>query len=959
MLIVGSSFSTINSVQGNLDPIVHFADSLTMPLPAIPLPSASQLAPVSGVLRVLVIAAAFSDANNTKSIGDIKQAFFGTVSSYYDEISYGAVSLQGDVIGWYKLNYSMVYYGRDCIRVDDADCTGTPTSWWFARDAAKAASQDVNFTNYDYFVFVHSGVGQESTKNRDNVWSVAYLGGVPLRTKDRTIEKYNIVPEDEANGAVPIGVYAHEFGHMIGLPDLYNTASGMSVMGPWSLMDKGLWNGDPPGSSPAHMEAWSKLKLGWLNGSMVAVTNDGVVGNHTIEAIETRSNSVHVVKIPISTTSTQYYLLEVRQHIGFDQALPAVGVLITHVDEKSYSKRVTVVDGHPNIAGLANATWDVGQTFTDTKNNIAISINAQVADAFQITVNRLGPMPDLAVARISTQPSEIKPNTTVAILIDIVNQGTAGATNIPVQVYMNGQPFANQQVTLGPGGRTEISLTWVAIAGTHTIRVLIDPYNVLNEMNKANDQATYTLNVGPTLIITVPLNATIGNATAWVRVNGVLYNLNGSHLRTSVVAGLVTIEVEPSVYTTNASRLTFTGWSDGSSENPRQMTIEADTFLTAILKMQYLLTINPNGGTTTQSGWFDANTTVTVTANALSNVAEQSSRMVFKNWSGDVNSTSTSISVTMTRPINLNAYWKHQYYLNVISPAGVVSGSGWYDAGSSATISVESTVLTQNKTRQVFTGWAGGATGQSTTETIVVNAPTVVQASWKIQYQVQVLSLYGNPQGSGWQDAGTELTISIEPRIEYPNRTRRIFAGWIGDYSGVNSSFTLIANGPNSLTAGWTTQYHIAFRVAGLPNSTYVKLNVNNAYHDVSVTKPYQDWFDQGAELNPMANQTLTDGFLQFRLSGFRNSTGGTVVPPFTVNRPMDYTLVYQQTFPLIAIPGFPFESIVLGLLLGLLALGQIGHRRRLRIMPETIRSANKSDKPSLRKSYAPTVQTF
>jgi M6 family metalloprotease-like protein len=934
ILLAGPFFYTpVAGHNGSYPIIAQFADSYTMPLPAVPLPSPAQLAPVSGVLRVLVIAATFSDVNNTKSTDEIKQEYFGTVANYYKEISYGAVSLQGDVVGWYHLNYSMVYYGRDCTRIDDSDCSGSPTSWWIARDAAAIAGRDVNFSNYDYYVFVHSGVGEESTgsKNKDNVWSVSYLGGVWLRTKDKSIDKFDIVPELEAGGAVPIGVYTHEFGHLLGLPDLYNTSTGLTIMGPWSLMDKGLWNGDPPGSSPAHMEAWSKIKLGWLDGSLLAVANDGTIANYTIDATEVASEAVHVVEIPVSSGSppTQYYLVEVREQVGFDKGLPASGVLITYVDEKVFIKKVSVIDAHPGVPGLANATWQVGQVFTDQKNNIGIAINAQVGNSFQLTVNRLGPIADLSVTKVFAQPAEVSPNTTVTVFIDIANLGTVGASNIPVQIFLDGQPFANQQVTLGPAQTTEISLTWVAVAGSHVFRVVIDPSNALTELSKANNVANFTLDVGPTLIITVPLDNSTGNATAWVRVNGVEYSVNASgRVTTTVPPGPITVEVESSVYSSNSSREVFEGWSDGNSQNPRQLNVTSDTSLNALFKPQYLLTVNRNSGTTTQGGWFDANTTLTVAATSPSNVTEQAARMLFTNWSGDIESNSTTLSVGMTKPMTLNANWKLQYYLDIVSPVGSPLGSGWYDAGTPATISVQSPIDLQNDTRQMFTGWNGGTTAQDTTQTIVVSAPTVVEASWKTQYLIQVLTPYGDQQGSGWHDAGTQLQISVQPEVDHGNRTRRMFSGWTGDYSGSDASFTLTVNGPKSLMAQWTTQYELTFKVTGIPNSTSVKLAIDNSYHDISVNNGYQDWFNEGKQIEPNTNQTLIQGFTQFQFQGWRNSTDTRVSPPFTVTGPMDYTAVYQQGFPLLAIPGFPFESILLGLVMGAISLGLLRRRK-------------------------------
>jgi M6 family metalloprotease-like protein len=923
---------------------VHFAPStLDMPLPPAqdnplpPIPAPQFVPSAPSVVRILVIAAAFSDVNATKPISEIKREYFGTVASFYKEISYGSISIQGDVVGWVNLTYPMAHYGRDCTAIDDTDCSGEPASWQIAQDSIGYAYKVVDLTNYDYLVIIHSGVGQETSKNKNTVWSVAYLGGIWIRAtvgnsgKGKSFNKFDIAPEYEEQGAVPIGVYAHELGHLLGLPDLYDLSTGKTVMGPWALMDKGLWNGDPSGSRPAQMEAWSRIKLGWINGSSLVVASAKAVMNFTLDPIEANTGGVHAIQIPVSPDSSQYYLVEVRQHIGYDSALPAIGVLITHADDTLSNKRLTVVDAHPSVPGLANATWSVGQVFVDQSNNLAISITGEVGSSYQVIINRLGPLPDLVVGKISTQPSTISPNTTVTISIDIVNQGSKGATNVPVQVNLDNAPLSTSQVTLNPGATANITITWKAITGSHTLQVVIDPQNTLSELNKANNVATYALNVGPIIIITVPLAiASASNGTAWVKINGIQYYPdNSSQIKTSVPTGNVTIELDPAIVTSPGVRQAFTGWSDGSSQNPRQLTVSSDISLQAVYKAQYMLTVLPNSGVTSTGGWYDPNSTITVAATSPSNVTSLASRLVFTQWSGDANSNSTSLSITLTKPMTLKANWKMQYYINVVSPVSSISGGGWYDPGTTATISAQSPVILQNNTRQIFVGWSGAVNSQDPTTTLTVNAPSLIQAQWKTQYLVQVLSSYGNPQGSGWQDAGTYAQVSIQPQVDNGNRTRRVFRGWTGDYSGSGTNINLKVDSPKTLIAKWTTQYELKFLVQGIPNSTSTKLIINNGVYDLSVPTAYKGWFNQGDQINPITNQTVHDQFLAYPFQGWRNSTGGPITPPFAVNGPADYTAVYQSTFLLPPIPGFPIESILAGIILGLLGLAFLRRRRK------------------------------
>ncbi|HXY82113.1 MAG TPA: M6 family metalloprotease domain-containing protein, partial [Candidatus Saccharimonadales bacterium] len=334
---ISSISQSTNSTQA---PVTGF------PLPSPPIVgSAPHFAPVSGVLRVAVIAAQFANINATVSTSQIKQEW-SVVNQYYQEVSYGTVKLQVDVYGWYSLPYPEAYYGKDCLGIDDADCSGSDGSWHIAQDAITLAQHDLNVNNYDYFSFVHSGNGEESSGVKDDVWSVTYLGGVWLQTGGKSITKFSIIPELEAGGAVPIGVYAHEFGHQLGLPDLYNIQTGRTIMGPWTLMDAGLWNGNPPGSSPAHFDSWCKTQLGFISGTSLAIANSGTVSTYTIDPTELPTTNIHAVEVPVSPTlpPSQYYLVEVREQVGFDQALPSSGVLILYVDETLQVGRIRVMN---------------------------------------------------------------------------------------------------------------------------------------------------------------------------------------------------------------------------------------------------------------------------------------------------------------------------------------------------------------------------------------------------------------------------------------------------------------------------------------------------------------------------------------------------------------------------------------------------------------------------------------
>ena len=195
-----------------------------------------------------------------------------------------------------------------------------------------------------------------------------------------------ITPELQADNKNPLGVYAHEFMHSLGLPDLYQVFGFNSKhLGLWDVMDSGFRNGEPPGSSPSHPSSWSKLTLGWpINVSTIYAGSEETV---TVWPLEVTAKQVQVVMLPV--TPGRYYLIEIRQQLGFDRYLPDKGVLITYVDEKlpPQSGMVKVVDSTPSTSDLRDAPYKVGQTYSDSSNLIKISVISE-SGAYKLYIDR-------------------------------------------------------------------------------------------------------------------------------------------------------------------------------------------------------------------------------------------------------------------------------------------------------------------------------------------------------------------------------------------------------------------------------------------------------------------------------------------------------------------------------------------------------------------------------------------
>ena len=134
-----------------------------------------------------------------------------------------------------------------------------------------------------------------------------------------------------------MGVFAHEFGHALGLPDLYDTTGVSEGVGEWSLMGSGSWLGiSKDGDRPAHLDSWSKSVLGWVSPTQVSTSSVS-----QIKRVENNSVVYQLLDNPNGVTDWtrtgtgkgEYFLVENREKTGFDAALPGEGLLIWHIDE--------------------------------------------------------------------------------------------------------------------------------------------------------------------------------------------------------------------------------------------------------------------------------------------------------------------------------------------------------------------------------------------------------------------------------------------------------------------------------------------------------------------------------------------------------------------------------------------------------------------------------------------------
>ena len=282
----------------------------------------SEAAPSTGTIEVAFILSEFNDQpyQEEYDLEYFEELAFGETDSmwhYYDEVSRGQLNVQGTVYGPYTLDGDAADYGTE-----NTD---------FVRDSVEISDDDIDFRDYDAVVVVHSGPGEESSGNSDDIWSV-HWPSISITTEDNgyIIRKISQVPEYESVSGEnrPLGVWVHEFGHEIGLPDLYDTDGSSAGIGDWGVMASGSWGNN--GETPVYMSAWCRYWLGWVE--PIIITDD--ISNLIIEPVE-NDGDVYLLPIPGNwSNSKQYYLLENRQQISYDAYLPSEGLLIWHIDEE-------------------------------------------------------------------------------------------------------------------------------------------------------------------------------------------------------------------------------------------------------------------------------------------------------------------------------------------------------------------------------------------------------------------------------------------------------------------------------------------------------------------------------------------------------------------------------------------------------------------------------------------------
>lgn len=216
---------------------------------------------------------------------------------------------------------------------------------------------------YGVFV-VHAGMGGEQTSGEGDfpclkdssgntiqagdLWSHQYrVDYTPAGTSQPWLFEYLLGPagsasESSTTGLSAMGVWAHEFGHMLGLPDLYEPVSSGGYgygLGCWDLMSYAIrscsseFTGDDPGMDPNEMSVWTRMVLGWTTPREVTEN----MCNRVVEPLQYGGETFKVTPDP--ELPNDYFLVEYRAAVGLDKDLVNFSsdnhnrVCVYHVDD--------------------------------------------------------------------------------------------------------------------------------------------------------------------------------------------------------------------------------------------------------------------------------------------------------------------------------------------------------------------------------------------------------------------------------------------------------------------------------------------------------------------------------------------------------------------------------------------------------------------------------------------------
>ena len=272
----------------------------------------------------------------------------GSARDFYMASSNGSYQPDFDVYGPVQVARSSTYYGVG---------GGTQNAPEMIVEAVKKADEGVDFSQYDtdgdgyvdnVYVF-YAGYGQADSQYANTIWPHSFeleLAGKAVSLDGKVISRYACSQEinGQTHQPVGIGTFVHEFGHVLGLADHYDTQGNNYSLGYWDTMSSGSYANNQ--NTPPLFSAFERAELGWLD--YTALDADG----KDVYSLKSLAQENKAYRVAVPNSSHEYFILENRQNEGWDKYLPGHGMLVWHVDmdEDVWQLNEVNVDAqHPHL----------------------------------------------------------------------------------------------------------------------------------------------------------------------------------------------------------------------------------------------------------------------------------------------------------------------------------------------------------------------------------------------------------------------------------------------------------------------------------------------------------------------------------------------------------------------------------------------------------------------------------
>jgi len=438
----------------------------------------------------------------------------GTLASYWKEASGGRMTIRGTVTPWVRVDSTYAWY---CSEGEGNQGSGIDPKAYpnnaprLVEEAVGRIAESYRFGDYDNNVdgfvdgllVLHAGPGlEEATTGSTADPRRVFLAHQFHTRNELPVSGSHVFDYGFVSALAGHGVASHEFGHLLGLTDLYDTGflagrNGPFGVGDWSLMGTGGSVGG--GDAPTGLDADSRIRLGFVTPQVIPV------GDAAREIVVNRGENP-VYRLAAGDDPREYFLVEPRWRNGIDAGLPGEGFLIWHVDEREPANRgpdpyrVALVQpdgrndlGRPNgnrgdagdvwptTLGTARNHWDDSTTPSARTNSgmpTSVSIREMSAGENQLSA-RVDIAPAVAIELVDLDVTEIdgdgdgqvESGETAALDVLLGNGGAASTGPLTLTLVVD--PLAADDFLAGPAVSMESIPAGGSVRSSESLRLTV------------------------------------------------------------------------------------------------------------------------------------------------------------------------------------------------------------------------------------------------------------------------------------------------------------------------------------------------------------------------------------------------------------------------------------------------------------------------------------------------------